>query len=63
MATELAEALTVPDLTAAFDAAHTQVVLGPQQPSELLGAVSVAAAAGKLVTARSSPVVLRGDGV
>ncbi|MFD1045854.1 hypothetical protein ACFQ1S_09910, partial [Kibdelosporangium lantanae] len=45
MATELAKALTVPNMTAAFDAAHTQVVLSPQHPSEMLATVSVAAAA------------------
>ncbi|MDX3186831.1 hypothetical protein PV458_00300 [Streptomyces sp. MN03-5084-2B] len=45
MAAEFAEALTVPNTTATFDAAHTQVVLSPRHPSELLGAVSAAAAA------------------
>ncbi len=60
MATQLAEALTVPDATAAFDAAHTQVVVSPAHPDEVLGAVSVAAAAAtdtllSYFAARTSP--------
>lgn len=60
MATQLAEALTAPSATAAFDPAHTQVLLSPRQPSEVLDAVSVAAAAAGdtllfYLAARTSP--------
>jgi hypothetical protein len=44
MATNLADALTAPTDTAAFRAAHTQVLLSPQDAAEVLDAVRAAAA-------------------
>jgi len=45
MATNLADALTAPDTAVAFRPTHTQVLLNPGHPDEILGAVRTAAAA------------------